>query len=163
MDWVARLIYGGLVWREKRRAKEAGRGRAGRPVSSHHLKVGSRGETLAYWHLRRAGYVIVARNRRPHSRSGELDIVGWDGPVLAFIEVKTRTGEEAGPPGTAVGNSQKRRIIKSAHEYMRRLNHRPAAYRFDIASVLWDSAAGYQVRVVKDAFREPVNLNSGRR
>ena len=97
---------------------------------------------------------MVARNRRPHARSGELDMVGWDGPVLAFIEVKTRTGNEAGPPETAVGSAQQRRIVKSAQEYMRRLKQRPAAYRFDIASVLWDPQRGYRVRVIKDAFRE---------
>jgi len=156
LDWTARLVYGALVWREKGRAKTAGRGgQAGDPGSgSQHLKVGARGETLAYWHLRRAGYVIVARNRRPHPRSGELDMVGWDGPVLAFIEVKTRTGKEAGPPESAVSFQQQGRIVKSAQEYMRRLKRRPAAYRFDIASVLWDPAAGYQVRVVKDAFKE---------
>jgi putative endonuclease len=156
LDWVARLIYGGLVWREERRARAAGRRRrASVPDgSSRHLKVGLRGETLAYWYLRRAGYVIVARNRRPHSRSGELDMVAWDGPVLVFIEVKTRTGDEAGPPEAAVGHNQQRRIVQSAWEYMRRLKHAPAAYRFDIASVLWNSAAGYQVRVIKNAFRE---------
>ena len=96
----------------------------------------------------------AARNRRPHSRSGELDMVGWDGPVLAFVEVKTRTGEEAGPPEMALGHDQQRRIVKSAQEYMRRLKRKPLSYRFDIASVLWDSAMGYRVRVIKDAFRE---------
>lgn len=118
------------------------------------MKVGARGETLAYWHLRRAGYMIVARNRRPQSRWGELDMVGWDGPVLAFIEVKTRTSEQAGPPEAAVTFRQQGRIVKSAQEYMRQLKRRPAGYRFDIASVLWHPSAGYQVRVIKDAFKE---------
>jgi len=156
LDWVAQLVYGALVWREKRRAKTAGPGgQAGGPgTKAQHLKVGARGEKLAYWHLRREGYIVVARNRRPHPRSGELDLVGWDGPVLAFIEVKTRTGTEAGLPETAVRFRQQRRIVKSAQEYMRRLKRRPAAYRFDIASVLWNPAMGFQVRVIKDAFKE---------
>jgi putative endonuclease len=81
-------------------------------------------------------------------------MVGWDGPVLAFIEVKTRTGEVAGPPEMALGPDQQRRIVNSAQEYMRRLKRKPAGYRFDIASVLWDPAMGYRVRVIKDAFRE---------
>jgi len=83
-----------------------------------------------------------------------LDMVGWDGPVLAFVEVKTRTGEAAGPPEMAVGSDQQKRIVKSAWEYMRRLKRKPAAYRFDVASVLWDPARGFQVRVIKDAFKE---------
>jgi putative endonuclease len=156
MDWVAHLVYDALVWREKRRATAGGTASelGASESTTRHLKVGARGETLAYWHLRNAGYAIVARNRRPHSRSGELDLVGWDGPVLAFIEVKTRSGEQAGRPETALTSDQQRRIVKSAWEYMRRLKRRPAAYRFDIASVLWDPARGYQVRVIKDAFQE---------
>lgn len=153
---MARVVYGVLVWREKRSAKAAGREHRsnGADALPKHLKVGARGERLAYWHLRRSGYVIVARNRRPQSRSGELDMVGWDGPVLAFIEVKTRTGAEAGLPETAVSSGQRKRIGKSAQEYMRRLKRRPSAYRFDIASVLWNPAEGYRVRIIKDAYRE---------
>ena len=81
-------------------------------------------------------------------------MVGWDGPVLAFIEVKTRTGEAAGPPEMAVSREQQKRIIKSAWEYMRRMKRKPASYRFDVTSVLWDPARGFQVRVIKDAFNE---------
>jgi len=158
LDWVAHLVYRSLVWRERRRAGAAGNGRLGErepdKAKTHHLKVGARGETLAYWYLRHAGYIIIARNRRPHGRRGELDMVGWDGPVLAFVEVKTRTGEAAGPPETAVGYEQQKRIVKSAWEYMRRLKRKPAGYRFDVASVLWDPARGFQVRVIKDAFKE---------
>lgn len=156
MDWVAHLVYGALVWREKRRASAACRERsAGKnDGAARHLKIGARGETLAYWHLRREGYAVVARNRRPHGRSGELDLVGWDGPVLAFIEVKTRTGQDAGPPEMALGFDQQRRIVHSARVYLRRLKRQPAAYRFDVASVIWDPVRGYRVRVIKDAFKE---------
>jgi len=158
LDWAAHLVYRALVWRERRHAGAADRGWCGEggptDAKTQHLKVGARGETLAYWYLRRTGYAIVARNRRPHGRSGELDMVGWDGPVLAFVEVKTRTGEAAGLPETALSSDQQKRIVKSAWEYMRRLKRRPAAYRFDVASVLWDPARGFQVRVIKDAFKE---------
>ena len=158
MDWAAHLVYRALVWKEGRRASAAESGRRGgtsaADAKNRHLKVGVRGETLAYWYLLHAGYAIVARNRRPHGRSGELDMVGWDGPVLAFIEVKTRSGAAAGPPETAVSSDQRRRIINSAWQYMRRLKRQPAGYRFDVASVLWDPAKGYQVRVIKDAFKE---------
>ncbi|HKT12623.1 MAG TPA: YraN family protein [Terriglobia bacterium] len=116
--------------------------------------MGARGETLAYWYLRHAGYAIVARNRRAHGRRGELDMVGWDGPVLAFVEVKTRTGDAAGPPEMAISSEQQKRIVNSAWDYMRRLKQKPEGYRFDVASVLWNPAKGFQVRVIKDAFKE---------
>jgi putative endonuclease len=115
------------------------------------LVLGERGETLAYWFLRQAGYIVVARNRR--SRAGELDIVGWDGPVLAFVEVKTRTSEDAGPPEAAVTRSQQKRIARAAHDYMRKMKRRPAGFRFDIVSVFWDVATGLQVRLTRDAFK----------
>lgn len=155
MSWFAWMVYGALAWKERRLAKRAHGATPGREseAQAQHLEVGARGETLAYWFLRRSGYVIVARNRRPRSRRGELDIVGWDGPVLAFIEVKTRSGTEAGLPEQAVTRDQQGRIVQSAKDYMRRLKRQPTAYRFDIASVAWDPDAGYRVRVIKDAFK----------
>ena len=80
-------------------------------------------------------------------------MVARDGPVLAFVEVKTRTSEEAGPPEAAVTRAQQKRIAKAAREYMRKMKRRPAAYRFDIVSVFWDTKAGLQVRLTKDAFK----------
>lgn|SRR5690348_13920198 len=149
---MARLMYRALVWKERQRARSSGpAGDVREEHSAPHLAIGRRGETLAYWHLRQAGYTIVARNRRMHGI--ELDLVGWDGPVLAFIEVKTRTTFEAGPPETAVNRNKQRRIIKAANHYMRRLKGKAVTYRFDIVSVAWDARAGFQVRLIKDAFK----------
>lgn len=162
MSWLARAMYGALVWRERRDALRAKRHAAAALESEPaarpdtHLETGRRGERLAYWHLRRAGYTVVARNRRPGAREGELDIVAWDGPVLAFVEVKTRSSSEAGPPETAVLPKQRRRILQSAQAYLRRLGRREVSYRFDVASVAWNNDAGFEVRVFKNAFRDRV-------
>ncbi|HUI41800.1 MAG TPA: YraN family protein [Terriglobia bacterium] len=172
MNWWARAVYGALVWQERRQARRAGRRSPARVVESEtagggrgtaHLETGRRGERLVYWYLRRNGYIVVARNRRPDAGAGELDLVGWDGPVLAFVEVKTRTTLAGGPPETTVGVEQRRRIMNSARTYLRRLPKRDVSYRFDIASVLWDPEAGYRVRLVKDAFRDAGNGPDGRR
>lgn len=109
---------------------------------------------LAYWYLRQAGYTLVARNRRPGARAGELDLVGWDGPVLAFIEVKTRTSDQAGPPESAVSSAQRRRIAQSAQMHVRRTGGHNVSYRFDIARVSWEPESGYRVHLVKDAFKD---------
>ena len=153
MSWLAALMYRALVWKERQRALR-GRGPAGKaPHASEHLKTGERGETLAYWYLRQAGYTMVARNRRARAGSGEVDLIGWDGPVLAFVEVKTRTSAEAGPPETAVSRGKQKRIAKAAQDYLRRLKKQHVNYRFDIASVAWNPEAGLQVRLIKDAFK----------
>ena len=151
MSWWASAVYRVLVWREHRDALRVRRPGLDRP--DVHLETGRRGERLVYWHLRQAGYTVVARNRRPGVRSGELDLVAWDGPVLAFVEVKTRTSKEAGPPETAVLPKQRRRILRSAETYLRRLGRRDISYRFDIASVAWTVDNGFQVLLFKNAFR----------
>src|SRR2546426_9734474 len=155
MSLFARLMYRALVWKERHRTRwtsdEHGSRAAGEAA---HLKTGRRGETLAYWYLRQAGYTIVARNRRSHLRAGELDLVAWDGSVLSFVEVKTRTSAEAGAPEAAVSRSKPKRIAKTAREDLRRLGRRPVTYRFDIVSVFWDPQIGYHVRLIKDAFKE---------
>lgn len=155
MSWLARLIYRALVWKERQRGQRArvARSRAGSTSSAAHLDTGARGETLAYWYLRQAGYTIVARNRRARSGAGELDLVGWDGPVLAFVEVKTRTGTEGGPPEAAVSREKRKRVVKAAREYLHRLGRKPVTHRFDVVSVWWDPEAGYHVRLTKDAFK----------
>jgi putative endonuclease len=159
MAWWSRAVYGVLLWRERRDALRA-KNRAPVPGPPHgprldaHLATGRRGERLAYWHLRQAGYTVVARNRRPGAREGELDIVAWDGPVLAFVEVKTRTSGDAGPPESSVHTKQRRRILQSAQAYLSRLGKRDVSYRFDIASVSWNADCGFEVRVFKNAFRD---------
>jgi len=153
MGMLARLVYQALVWKERQRASFAAHAPPAPGSEAEHLKTGARGETLAYWYLRQVGYTIVARNRAARSGAGELDLVGWDGPVLSFVEVKTRTTDAAGPPEAAVSKAKQKRIARAAHEYLRRLPRKPVSYRFDIASVAWNSEAGLQVRLIKDAFK----------
>jgi len=148
-------MYRALVWKERQRARALRRdhGPGKIPAEPTRLETGKRGESLAYWFLRQAGYTIVARNRRARSGAGELDLIGWDGPVLSFIEVKTRTSLDAGPPEAAVSISKQKRVAKAAKEYLRRLRSRDVNYRFDIVSIFWDPDEGYRVRLIKDAFK----------
>jgi putative endonuclease len=153
MSILADLMYRGLVWKERQRARIATHAAPSPASEAEHLRTGVRGENLAYWYLRQAGYTIVARNRHARSGAGELDLVGWDGPVLSFVEVKTRTTEDAGPPEAAVSKAKQRRIARAANEYLHRLRRKPLSYRFDIVAVAWNSEAGLQVRLIKDAFK----------
>ncbi len=145
MSLLGRAVYASLLWKE-RRAGARRRDVGGR------RETGRRGERLAYWFLRRAGYVVVGRNLRLRPGSGELDLVAWDGPVLAFVEVKTRTGEESGPPETALGPRQQERIVRAAHDYLTRLKRKAVNYRFDIVSVGWNPEEGFRLKLIKNAF-----------
>src|SRR5215831_16473459 len=72
--------------------------------------TGRSGEEQAYFHLRRLGYVMVARNWRSPHRKGELDLVGWDADVLCFIEVKTRSTRDVKPAEAAVDQEKQRAL-----------------------------------------------------
>lgn len=140
------------MWRARRALPEAKR--YGKDAEgSAHLETGRCGETLAYWYLRAHGYTMVARNLRLRSDVGELDMVGWDGDVLAFIEVKTRSSLDAVSPGEAIRKHQQRRIARAAGVYMQRLKRREVNHRFDVVSVVWDRERGYDLSLIKNAFQ----------
>ncbi len=99
-----------------------------------HLATGRRGEEEAYFFLRRRGYVMVARNWRSPRRRGEVDLIAWDGDVLCFIEVKTRSTRDVKPAEAAVDHAKQKELLAMAREYLRRLKT-PAPCRFDIVSI----------------------------
>jgi putative endonuclease len=101
-----------------------------------HLRTGRFGEEDAYFELRRLGYIIVARNFRSPRCHGEIDLVGWDGDVLCFIEVKTRTSQDVKPAEAAVDRHKRREIAGVAREYLRRMPQL-CQWRFDIVSVYY--------------------------
>src|SRR5581483_10023657 len=86
---------------------------------------------------RRMGYIMVARNYRSPHFHGEIDLIGWDGDVLCFIEVKTRTTHDIKPAEAAVDEKKKRDIANVAREFLRRISGSPQ-WRFDIVSVYYD-------------------------
>jgi len=149
----ARLMYRALAWKERQRSRRAVRLKRQAGGEAETVELGTRGETLAYWYLRQAGYTVVARNWRARSGGGELDLVGWEGPTLAFVEVKTRTSQVSGPPEEAVTPNKQKRVIKGAQEYLRQLRRQPLSCRFDVVSVSLHPEEGLQVRLIKDAFR----------
>src|SRR5690242_86136 len=107
-----------------------------------HLVTGRAGEEAAYFYLRKLGYVMVARNWRiPHCK-GELDLVAWDGDVLCFVEVKTRTTHDVKPAEAAVDEHKRRELAVMARNFLRRLRRdQPPVARFDVVSVYFSTGA----------------------
>src|SRR5579864_1592862 len=105
-------------------------------ASPEHLRIGGRGEDEAYFQLRRVGYVIVARNFRSPRCHGEIDLIGWEGDILCFIEVKTRTSHNVKTAEAAVDRHKRREVAEVVREYLKRL---PVScqWRFDIVSVYY--------------------------
>jgi putative endonuclease len=100
-------------------------------------KAGDRGERLAAeWLRRERGFAIIVQNwRNPRDRREEIDIVGRDGEVLVFVEVKTRAAD-ALVPGYHAVDKRKKRVLKSAAQtYLAQLSHKPLTFRFDVVEV----------------------------
>jgi putative endonuclease len=127
-------------------------------------QTGIRGETYAYWYLRRHGYVLVARNFTSPGIKGEIDMVGYDGQTLAFVEVKTRTVVELArasqsltrpaplTPEEAVNWEKRRNLSRMARQFLRARHIETAPCRFDVLAIETRPGAKPIVRLHKGAF-----------
>ena len=161
MPLFARAMFGVVRWLASREGlsveatPEAAEERR-EPVPSRsgegRRRTGMRGETFAYWYLRRQGYTIVARNYRLPHPHGEIDLIGWDGKVLAFVEVKTRTTASGGPPERAVDIDKQQAVERLARYYLQRRGLGEIPYRFDVVALEARPRAAPVVRLHKGAF-----------
>ena len=87
-------------------------------------------------------------------RAGEIDAVAWDGPVLVFVEVKTRRGERYGSPGEAVDPRKQRKLFTLARAYMARKRLGQAPVRFDVVAVEAWGDRKPRITVLQGAFEE---------
>ena len=117
-------------------------------------RTGVRGETYAYWYLRRRGYTVVARNYTVPGIKGEIDMAGYDGSVLAFVEVKTRSESlpDAPVPEEAVNREKRRNLVRVARQFLRLRRIEGTACRFDILAIETRAGARPVVRLHKGAF-----------
>ena len=119
------------IWLDRQAARKSRQ-----PKDGAHLTTGLRGEDAAYFHLRRLGYIIVARRWRSTRLRGDLDLIGWDGETLCFIEVKTRSSREFLSAESAVDAAKRRMLQQMAQDYIRQMeNFDQISARFDVVSV----------------------------
>ncbi len=144
VNWAARK---GLAESSVPQPRTADSGRKAR-------RTGVRGETYAYWYLRRSGYVMVARNFTYRGVKGEIDLVGYDGETLAFVEVKTRTSgrDDFGSPEDAVTSGKQRHLSRMARQFVREYRAKDAPFRFDILAIEAPPGRRPVVRLHKGAF-----------
>ncbi len=115
-------------------------------------RFGAAAEEHATRYLQAHGVRVLARNHR--CRRGEIDIVGLDGDVLVFFEVKARAAGSLafGTPGEAVGARKQRRLIAAARDYLDRYAAGRGGIRFDVLE-LRSRAGRIDVTWLADAFR----------
>jgi len=150
----ARVIFGFVNWASRKGFSADDSATTAANPRNARRQTGIRGETYAYWYLRRHGYTIVARNFTVPGIRGEIDLIGYDRDVLAFVEVKTRQGEDGarGQPEDAVTHEKRRNLSRMARQFLaqRRIDEAPC--RFDVVAI--ESRPGHRpvVRLHKGAF-----------
>lgn len=102
-----------------------------------HQRTGRRGEEDAYFHLRRRGDIMIARNFRTARHHGEIDLIGWDKDVLCFVEVKTRTTHDVKSAAAAVDRKKRHDIRVVIRDYLRTFPELPQ-WRFYVVTVYYE-------------------------
>jgi putative endonuclease len=148
------------------RSSEPNRSSAKAPSEAAHLELGKRGEQLAAAYLEQQGYAIVAsnfavpvgRNMRGAIIDAEIDLVGYDGPTLCFIEVKTRASDWFAPPQANVDLRKQRQIARAARAYRRMFGLVDAPYRYDVVTVVLpaetDETVALQIEILRSYWTE---------
>jgi putative endonuclease len=103
-----------------------------------HLATGERGEREALFHLRKVGYTVVARRWKSAKLWGDIDLIGWNGEWLCFVEVKTRSGRDVAAAESAVDREKQDMLRKMARAYLKGFPEKlrsEVQVRFDVLSV----------------------------
>ena len=132
---IARIGFTVVRWKARRGLSE---GESANNQKKHAaLRVGVRGETYAYWYLRRLGYVFIARNFTPSHAKGELDLIGYDGDTLAIVEVRTRLAAPGKPaqPEMSISRGKHEVLIRTAEYFVRERHISPCPVRFDVIAI----------------------------
>lgn len=113
--------------------------------------LGAFGENMACSYLEKNGYRILERNFS--CKAGEVDIIAMEGDIIAFIEVKCRTGIGYGSPSEAVSYYKQNRIVKTALFFMTKYKIFDYMCRFDVIEVLTDGTTeDTSINLIKNAF-----------
>jgi len=85
-------------------------------MSQFKITIGNWGESIAAAYYREQGCHLVARNWR--CRHGEIDIVCVRGPLLYFVEVKTRRTMIFGNPEESITPAKWQRMLLCAESFL---------------------------------------------
>lgn len=110
-----------------------------------------RGERAATRYLTRRRYRVLARNYR--CAAGEIDLICVHDRAIVFVEVKTRTTDQAQDLHEAIRPNQWRRIENAAHYYVMQHDLSDRACRFDVVTVLWPPRGSPQIEHFENAYQ----------
>jgi putative endonuclease len=112
-------------------------------------ELGKRGEELAFRFLKKSGYKILERNYV--CKMGEMDIIAQEKDTLVFVEVKTRTSMDFGPPQLAVNPTKQMQLSKVALNFLKEKKREDVKARFDVVAIVL-KPTGEEIELIRDAF-----------
>ena len=114
--------------------------------SDERHRKGVAAEERAMRYLASRGWHVVAHRFR--AGRIEIDLVVRRGSLVAFVEVKTRRGQEFGTPFEAITGAKRRDLVRAARVWIDRHGDPRDVYRFDCIGIQ-DGALEH----LEDAFR----------
>lgn len=132
---IARIGFARVRWRSRRGLSDTDESTADVKKQGA-LQIGVRGETYAHLYLRRLGYIFIVRNFASSRAKGELDLIGYDGDVLAIVEVRTRVAVPSKPalPEMSIGKEKHQVLVRTAEYFLRERHLVPCPVRFDVVA-----------------------------
>ena len=112
--------------------------------------IGQQAENIACQHLQQQGLRLIDRNFQ--CRVGEIDLVMQDNDTLVFIEVRSRSTQDAYDPIESIGFRKQQRLMRTAMHYLQK-KHYLDTYpcRFDVIGITYTASIPH-VQWIQHAF-----------
>ncbi|MEM9193223.1 MAG: YraN family protein [Myxococcota bacterium] len=121
------------------------------PSGDERRRVGQAAEDAVAAYLERQGFQLLARNAR--LGRFELDIVARRGPLLAVVEVRSRSkAGRYGSPANSVTRPKRRRIVDAAMRWIRENRPGTRELRFDVAALTFGANGEADIAYYDRAF-----------
>ncbi len=112
-------------------------------------KIGELGEIAAREYLLEQGIIVIAGNIR--TEYGEIDILGLDGNVMVFFEVKTRKSKKFGYPEISIDQTKMEHMVNSAMKYLQDHPEINNDWRIDVVAITKYDEQPSQIKWFKNA------------
>lgn len=113
--------------------------------------MGRRGERAAARYLKRRRHKILARNYRCHV--GEIDLISANADTIVFVEVRTRSSDDAPDPQDFIRPGKWRQVERAARYFLMQHPAVDCACRFDFVAVAWPPKGPPTIEHFEDAYQ----------
>jgi len=111
-------------------------------VKRSNIFIGKTGECIAESFLRQNKYKVLERNYK--TPFGEIDLIVLDNGTIVFVEVKTRTQDDFGPPQVSVTDQKSSHILKNAAYYLKKRHCTDEYCRIDVIAINLSPTGGFE-------------------